>query len=479
MNRTFIALSLLAVVSSASVAAEKTLNHNKVADTFLTALNSQNLSNIENFVVSHFSKDALSRWEGTGKDRYVGYSMNKALYLGNLEVLDSKLETTDNGLQHISTLYSKNIDMQYRMVIYFNNEQQRAITGWYIGENPKDTSHLSKLSDDRFVEEVKSYSTRLANNGAFSGAILLAKGDKVLFSAAHGLASRRYDVPNNLNTKFQIGSMNKMFTSTAILQLVEQGKMSLDDPMTKYIDPNLLGEGDFSKIKIKHLLSHTSGIGNGEGFNAIQNKVRSLKDITPLLASIDTTFEPGSRWRYSNNGMMLLGKIIENVSGESYFDFINKHVYAKADMRNSGSFDLDVPVKNTARNYWFSVETGQITENLMFQSVKGGPAGGGYSTVSDLHKFAIAMQNGKLISKSLAQQALSAKPELNANNWGYGFSIRGDEENTIIGHNGQHLGMTARLNMYQEKGYILVVLGNYESSAWPVIAKVNQLMKRL
>ena len=159
MKRTFIALSLLAVVSSASFAAENTLNHNKVADTFLTTLNSQNLSNIENFVVSHFSKDALSRWEGTGKDRYVGYSMNKALYLGNLEVLDSKLEKTDNGLQHISTLYSKNIDMQYRMVIYFNNEHERAITGWYIGENPKDISHLSKLSDDRgFIYAILSIS---------------------------------------------------------------------------------------------------------------------------------------------------------------------------------------------------------------------------------------------------------------------------------------------------------------------------------
>ena len=226
-------------------------------------------------------------------------------------------------------------------------------------------------------------------------------------------------------------------------------------------------------------MSHTSGIGNGEGFNEIQNKVRSLEDIKPLLLSIDTTFEPGSRWRYSNNGMILLGLIIENVTGENYYDHIDKHVYLKADMQNTGSFDLDVPVKNTARNYWFSVETGQITENIMFQSVKGGPAGGGYSTVTDLHKFAIALQNGTLISKSLAKQALSKKPELNANNWGYGFSIRGDEQNTIIGHNGQHLGMTARLNMYQHNGYILVVLGNYESSAWPIIAKVNQLMQRL
>ena len=263
------------------------------------------------------------------------------------------------------------------------------------------------------------------------------------------------------------------------MQLVETGKISLDDPLTKFIDKNLLGKGNFEKIKIRHLLSHTSGIGNISGYSEIQNKIRSLKDIEHLYNSIDSTFEPGSQWRYSNEGMMLLGQVIESVTGESYFDYINQNVYQKANMKQSGSFDLDVPVKNTARNYWFSVETGQITENLMFQSVKGGPAGGGYSTVGDLHKFALALQNGALISRELTQVALTEKPELNAPNWGFGFSIRNSDGNTVIGHNGAHLGMTARLNMYQEEGYILVVLGNFQSSAWPVVAKIDQLIKRL
>ena len=369
--------------------------------------------------------------------------------------------------------------MQYEMVIFFNDGQERAITGWYIEEDPKNQDLNDLISESQLIDEIRAYTVKLAQNGVFSGTILLANGKDVLFTAAHGLASRRYDVKNNLDTKFQIGSMNKMFTSVAILQLVEAGKISLDDPLTKFIDNNLLGKGDFKKIKIRHLLSHTSGIGNVSGYSEIQNKVRSLKDIQHLYRSIDSTFEPGSQWRYSNTGMMLLGQVVESVTGESYFDYINKNIYQKANMQQSGSFDLDVPVKNTARNYWFSVETGQITENLMFQSVKGGPAGGGYSTVGDLHKFALAMQNGELLSRELSQVALTAKPELNAPNWGFGFSVRSFDGNTVVGHNGAHLGMTARLNMYQDKGYILVVLGNFQSSAWPVVAKVEQLMKRL
>ena len=175
---------------------------------------------------------------------------------------------------------------------------------------------------------------------------------------------------NNLETKFQIGSMNKMFTSVAILQLIEAGKVSLDDPLTKFIDKSILGKGDFSKIKIRHLLSHTSGIGNILGMT--RYKIRCVFwGIQHLYSSIDATFEPGTEWRYSNTGMVLLGQVIENVTGENYYDYINENVYKKANMQQSGSYDLDVPVKNTARNYWFSVETGQVTENLMFQSVKG------------------------------------------------------------------------------------------------------------
>lgn len=459
--------------------AMKEVDYNKLASQFITVLNTKDLGKIEKFVVKNFSPNSLARWEGKGKDRYVGYSMNVALFHGELSVISTELDTSTNRIRQISKVYSKNTDMQHQVVLFFNDDQFQAITGWSIEETPQNQGSKGSLTESQFIEEIKIYTDKLAQRGSFSGTVLLAKNNDILFSAAYGFASRRYDVKNNLETKFQIGSMNKMFTSVAILQLIEAGKVSLDDPLTKFIDKSILGKGDFSKIKIRHLLSHTSGIGNISGYDEIQNKVRSLKDIQHLYSSIDATFEPGTEWHYSNTGMVLLGQVIENVTGENYYDYINENVYKKANMQQSGSYDLDVPVKNTARNYWFSVETGQVTENLMFQSVKGGPAGGGYSTVGDLHKFAMAMQNAQLVSRELSNKALSAKPELNAPNWGYGFSVRSSAGNTTVGHNGSHLGMTARLNMYQEKGYILVVLGNFQSSAWPVVAKVDQLIKRL
>ena len=479
MKQYLITLIIFISCISQQAQATKELDYNNLANQFITVLNSKDLNKVEGFVVKNFSPDSLARWDGTGKDRYVGYSINTALFHGELNVISTELETSNNRIRHISKVYSKNTEMQHEVVILFNNEPLQAITGWYIEADPQNPDSKGSFTESQLVNEVKVYTERLAKNGAFSGTILLAKHNNVLFNAAYGLASHRYDVKNNLDTKFQIGSMNKMFTSVAILQLIEAGKLSLDDSLTKFIDKSLLGKGDFEKIKIRHLLSHTSGIGNMSGYSEIENKVRSLKDIQHLYTSINTTFEPGTQWRYSNTGVTLLGQIIENVTGENYFDFINKNIYQKANMQQSGSFDLDVPVKNTARNYWFSVETGQVTENLMFQSVKGGPAGGGYSTVGDLHKFALAMQNGGLLSLELSKVALTAKPELNAPNWGYGFSVRNSEGNTIVGHNGSHLGMTARLNMYMDKGYILVVLGNYQSSAWPVVAKVDQLIKRL
>jgi hypothetical protein len=303
--------------------AMKEVDYNKLASQFITVLNTKDLGNIEKFVVKNFSPNSLARWEGKGKDRYVGYSMNVALFHGELSVISTELDTSTNRIRHISKVYSKNTDMQHQVVLFFNDDQFQAITGWSIEETPQNQGSKGSLTESQFIEEIKIYTDKLAQRGSFSGTVLLAKNNDILFSAAYGFASRRYDVKNNLETKFQIGSMNKMFTSVAILQLIEAGKVSLDDPLTKFIDKSILGKGDFSKIKIRHLLSHTSGIGNISGYDEIQNKVRSLKDIQHLYSSIDATFEPGTEWRYSNTGMVLLGQVIENVTGENYYDYIN------------------------------------------------------------------------------------------------------------------------------------------------------------
>lgn len=477
MKRNILLLLFSLFATPYSQALEK-LDHNKLATEFVSTLNSRNLKNIEQFVQHHFSPTALARWEGTGKDRYSEYSMNIALFHGRFDSISSELDESNGQIRHINKVYSKNTDMYYNLFINFNTDPSHAITGWYLREAPQ---KLNKkvITESQLIEEVAQYTEQLSKNGTFSGTVLLAKNDNILFSHAAGLASYRYKVNNNINTKFQIGSMNKMFTSVAVLQLIESGKVSLHDPITKFIDRRIFGSGNFEHIQIRHLLTHTSGIGGMSGFDDIQNEARSLADILPLFKSVDITFEPGTQWQYSNTGMMLLGHLIETVSGENYYDYIDKHIYQKADMTNSGSFDLDVPVENTARNYWFSIKTKQLTENLMLQSVKGLPAGGGYSTVNDLHKFALAMQNGSLVGPQLANRALTAKPELNAESWGYGFSVRKTDAGLVVGHNGAHLGMTARLNVYQDKGYILAVLGNLQTSAWPIVAKVDQLMNHL
>lgn len=142
-------------------------------------------------------------------------------------------------------------------------------------------------------------------------------------------------------------------------------------------------------------------------------------------------------------------------------------------------FDIDLPVKNTARGYWYSIDTKAITENLVSQHVKGSPAGGGYSTVGDLHQFALALMHNRLIAPKLTSQATSAKPQLSSPNYGFGFSVRGEPGNQIIGHNGAHLGMSSQLNIYKDKGYILAVLANTRGSTAPVVYTLNNLMERL
>lgn len=473
-------LLILNLVSWHSFAnTEAPVKIDKVAKAFLNTINSKNQNKITQFVDTHFAARSLARWEGAGRERYIGYSMDKAMYHDQLTLLSSKTEVQSRSIEFRAQVQSKSTGLKYVYVTFFEKDAPHAITGYYFAPSLRPLADNINMSQTKLINEVSELTERLANNGVFSGTILLAKDDKVLYKKAYGLASRRYDVKNNLETKFQIGSMNKMFTSIAIMQLVEAGKVSLKDKLTHYIDRSHFGEGQFDAITIEQLLTHTSGLGDIPNMEQKRHRIRKLDDAVELYKGIKLNFEPGSRWRYSNTGMHMLGHVIETASKQSYYDFIDQQVYQKAHMQSSGSFDLDVPIKNSARSYWYSTDTGTYTENLMYQDVKGGPAGGGYSTVGDLHNFALALLDNKLVSKALTQQATSAKPNLNSPNYGYGFSVRGNEGNQIIGHAGSHLGMSAQLNIYRDKGYILAVLGNSSSATTPIVYKLNQLIERL
>ncbi|MFY8325670.1 serine hydrolase domain-containing protein [Pseudoalteromonas sp. ZZD1] len=472
---------ILLLVLPYSVAAkqpdESQLNPSIVVEEFLTVFNSNDVETITKYVDDHFAQQSLNRWQGTGRKRYIGYITNMANLHKQLNLKSTTQSLQNQTLRVTIHVDSNTTGLSYDSVILF--DQQHKITNWYLSLN--DTFKLAdeNITELKVTQAIQKLTEKLAKNGFFSGTVLFAKDDKVLFTKAYGLASRRYDVKNNLTTKFQIGSMNKMFTSVSIMQLIEANKLSLDNKLTQYMDRDYFGVGDFDSITIEQLLTHTSGLGDIAGFEAKQSQIRSLQDSLPLYKNIPLNFKPGSQWQYSSTGMRMLGHVIESVAKQDYYAFIQQHIYQKAGMTDSGSFDLDVPIKNTARNYWYSFETNAITENLMKQAVKGGPAGGGYSTVGDLHRFALSLINHQLLNTELTSQATSAKPELHSPNYGYGFSVRGDEGNQIIGHNGAHLGMSAQLNIYRDKGYILAVLGNSPDAAEPIVIAANSLVKQL
>ncbi len=210
---------------------------------------------------------------------------------------------------------------------------------------PSDLPAPKRLTDAEIVKSLEAFVQRLAKADAFSGTVLLAKDGKVLFKAAHGLASKRFNVPNRIDTKFNLGSMNKMFTGVAISQLVQGGKLSLDDTLGQYLSTDWLPREITDKIRIKHLLTHTSGLGSyfdDKFMESSRALFRELDDYKPLIAGDTLAFEPGTDSQYSNSGMFLLGVVIEKVTGQSYFDYVRENIHEPSGMVNTDCASTDI-----------------------------------------------------------------------------------------------------------------------------------------
>lgn len=364
-------------------------------------------------------------------------------------------------------------------VVYVETEPPHRITGLQFlpARPPKNISTLENLTEGEIVEELEGFVKRLGEADVFSGTVLLAKDGKVLFEYACGMASKRFNVPNKVDTKFNLGSMNKMFTSVAIAQIVQRGELSLDDPLGKYLSEDWLPREITEKIEIKHLLTHTSGLGsyfNDKFSESSRLLFRDLDDYKPLIKDEKLAFEPGTGWRYSNTGMFLLGVVIEKVTGQSYFDYVRKNIYEPAGMKNSGCFEMDKPVPNLAIGY--SREGDGWTNNIYKHVVRGGPAGGGFSTVGDLLKFDRALRAHKLLNEKFTEMVWSGKPKLNSPNYGFGFGVSGKPGDRVVGHSGGFSGINSNLDMFLDSGYTAVVMSNYDQGAQPVETKIKELI---
>ena len=239
---------------------------------------------------------------------------------------------------------------------------------------------------------------------AFSGTALLARGDSVLFQSAYGEASREAHTPNRTDTKFNIGSINKMFTKIAVAQLAAQGKIDVDAPIDRYL-PKYPKEVA-SKVTVRQLLQHRGGIGDifGDAYDkADKSKLRRVSDWIPLFQDKPLAFEPGTKQQYSNGGYVLLGAIVEKASGEDYYDYIRKHIYQPAGMKNTDHYAKSDRVANMANGYTLGgphaapKASAELTNNDSTRPMRGSPAGGGYSTLADLLAFTRALRDQKLV----------------------------------------------------------------------------------
>ncbi len=367
------------------------------------------------------------------------------------------------------------------LVISFEDKKEYLATG--IQFTPARTpSNVEEgpLTEGQFLTQAEELMDGLIGRGIFSGTILVARGDKVLLERVGGEASKRFHVANRIDTKFNIGSMNKMFTSTAIVQLEEKGKLSFDDPISKYVDESWLPGEITSKVTVHHLLTHTSGLGsyfNETYVNGSRALWRDVEDFKPLVRDDELAFEPGEGWRYSNTGMLLLGVVIESVTGESYFDYIRQNIYGIAGMKNSDSYEMDYPVENLAIGYSPAPGSEYGWQNNYFKHViKGGPAGGGFSTVVDLHRFALSMLGGKLVSKESLEIMWNVQ---GGESYGYGFGIDKGPWGKVVGHSGGFDGINGNLDIFVDKGYIVAVLSNVDNGASPLANRINELVKRI
>jgi len=326
---------------------------------------------------------------------------------------------------------------------------------------------------------LEDYAALLPGELDFSGTVLLARHGEIEFEGAYGLADRRSARPNTIATRFNLASLSKMFTAICILQLVEAGRVSLQDPIGMYLPdyPNIAAR---TGVLVEHLLMHTSGIGNyWEGLDALDGEWPDThRDYLPLFADIPLEHEPGTAFSYSNGGYILLGLIVEAVTGTNFYDHVQSAVLDRAGMRDTGYERVEEPDPDRATGYMRSLEhPGEWEDCTARWERRGSAAGGAFSTAPDLNRFATALTEHRLLSPEMTEVFLQGRRETPVGNYGYGVVEQSLNGHRVIGHSGGHYGVAVELMIFPDQGTTFVVLTNGDVDGyWDVEMFVHELI---
>jgi D-alanyl-D-alanine carboxypeptidase len=445
---------VLLLCTTAFAQVERDYPHKQTVEAYVTAFNSGDDAKMSAFFTANLAESSLQQRPMAERiERYRSiHDQIKTLTLRGI----SEIEMSAEKQSVTAEMRAANGD-ELTVTFLFDPQPPSKLLGVRIGlggEGPPAPSSAgpAPTTEEGFKQQLAAYLDNASKKDEFSGVVMVARHGAPIFQHAYGFADKAAKTPNQLDTKFNLGSINKVFTRLSIEQLIAAGKLSIDDTIAKVL-PGYPNKDVAQKVNVRQLLNMTSGIGDffGERYDATpKEKLRTLADYLPLFADKPLLFEPGKGQAYSNGGYVVLGLIIEKISGETYYDYVKQHIFAPAGMTDTDSYLTDEQVANRAEGYTKKLGDGkEWVNNRISRPARGSSAGGGYSTAPDLVKFAEAIASGKLKSSTP------------------GLGIAGGSP-----------GMNAALEYDPAKGVAIVVLSNYDPpSAERVARQIREWMR--
>jgi D-alanyl-D-alanine carboxypeptidase len=434
----------------------------------LAAVNSGDRDTLEAFTKANYSPD--------GKDLP---GVDRGLYahkqFGGFELLEID---DDKPHQLHGWLRAKDSDAVLELVVETEPAMPHRITYLYMDwGNTPGKFRPARISEAAAVEAWRTDTARRAAADKFSGAILLARGGQVLLREAYGLAHREKDgeekIANGVDTRFRTASTSKMFTAAAVLRLVQDGKLNLDDRIDKAV-PALAGK-PIAPATVHQLLTHTSGAGNfyGPRLDEHKKELRTHDDFVRIFGGDALLFKPGEKFEYNNLGYIWLGAAIEHASGKTFYDYLDEVVFKPAGMTHTDTPAADVDMKGRAFGYIKPPGEHEWRSAAQYLDYRADGAGGAWSTVDDMARFLTALRANRILNEKYTGLMISQKAEAwKGHGYGYGVWIDNYPGGGLwTGGIGGEMGSNSEAWFTPDSNYQVIVLSNFDPGAAIVVSE--------
>jgi D-alanyl-D-alanine carboxypeptidase len=365
-------------------------------------------------------------------------------------------------------VHAKDSDAVLELALDFDERPPHRITFLHIdwGDVP-DAYRVAPLPEAAAVDAWRADTKRRAAADKFSGAILLTRSGEVLVREAFGFADRDAGIENTVDTRFRTASTSKMFTAAAVMRLVQDGRVRLDDAIGRVV-PALAGK-PVANATIAQLLSHQSGAGEflGPRYEEHERELKVHDDYVRVFGGDALLFPPGEKFAYSNLGYLYLGAAIEHASGKSFYKYLDEAVFKPAGMTNTDTPPPDVDMKGRAFGYIKPPGTRQWVSAAQYLDYRADGAGGAWSSIDDMQRFLVALRGNRILDAKHTKLMLGQKAEAwKGHGYGYGVWIDSYPKSARgVGGIGGEMGSNSEAWILPDSGYEVVVLSNFDPGA--------------